>query len=334
MDELFSQTPRRIRGERTRGTAEVHQAHRLQRHPAYRRLPGRRFHQGRVEDGAGDEEDPRSEDRAGRDLRARSGYSSATPKPCMSNSRSRSPRTRRAKSCTRAPGVLVVDTREDGGYITPLDATGEDATYVSRIREDKTVKNGLAFWCVSRQSAEGRGAEYGSDRGSAHQPQAARTEKEGGLSAGFSLSDLPAAIRPPVSLSVYLEIPAKGVQIYACGKKRPGRARLAAQGTGRRAFRLHRESLSANIMAVPRGKAPDGGKVIGALESKRARASAKRYSLAAARHQIARGQRRFYRGESDFAGRDQRRPRAFPLLAKTPPTARSFGCLMRRHISS
>jgi aspartate-semialdehyde dehydrogenase len=54
-----------------------------------------------------------------------------------------------------APGILVVDKREDGGYITPLDCVGEDATYVSRIREDKTVKNGLAFWCVSDNLRKG-----------------------------------------------------------------------------------------------------------------------------------------------------------------------------------
>lgn len=54
-----------------------------------------------------------------------------------------------------APGVLVVDKREDGGYITPLEAAGEDATYVSRIREDKTVKNGLSFWCVSDNLRKG-----------------------------------------------------------------------------------------------------------------------------------------------------------------------------------
>lgn len=54
-----------------------------------------------------------------------------------------------------APGVLVVDKREDGGYITPFEAVGEDATYVSRIREDRTVPNGLAFWCVSDNLRKG-----------------------------------------------------------------------------------------------------------------------------------------------------------------------------------
>jgi aspartate-semialdehyde dehydrogenase len=54
-----------------------------------------------------------------------------------------------------APGVLVIDKRENGGYITPLEAVGEDATYVSRIRDDKTVKNGLAFWCVSDNLRKG-----------------------------------------------------------------------------------------------------------------------------------------------------------------------------------
>ncbi len=54
-----------------------------------------------------------------------------------------------------APGVQVVDTREDGGYVTPLDAQGEDATYVSRIRRDPTVEHGLAFWCVSDNLRKG-----------------------------------------------------------------------------------------------------------------------------------------------------------------------------------
>jgi aspartate-semialdehyde dehydrogenase len=54
-----------------------------------------------------------------------------------------------------APGVLVVDKREPGGYVTPYEATGEDATYVSRIREDKTVPHGLAFWCVADNLRKG-----------------------------------------------------------------------------------------------------------------------------------------------------------------------------------
>jgi aspartate-semialdehyde dehydrogenase len=54
-----------------------------------------------------------------------------------------------------APGVLVVDKRENGGYITPYECVGEDATYISRIREDKTVPNGIAFWCVSDNLRKG-----------------------------------------------------------------------------------------------------------------------------------------------------------------------------------
>ena len=54
-----------------------------------------------------------------------------------------------------APGILVVDKHEPGGYITPLEAVGEDATYVSRIREDKTVKHGLALWCVADNLRKG-----------------------------------------------------------------------------------------------------------------------------------------------------------------------------------
>jgi aspartate-semialdehyde dehydrogenase len=54
-----------------------------------------------------------------------------------------------------APGVLVVDRREDGGYVTPHEAAGEDATYVSRIREDPTVENGLVLWCVADNLRKG-----------------------------------------------------------------------------------------------------------------------------------------------------------------------------------
>src|SRR5213076_1842768 len=54
-----------------------------------------------------------------------------------------------------APGVLVIDKREAGGYATPYEAAGEDATYVSRIREDPTVENGLALWCVSDNLRKG-----------------------------------------------------------------------------------------------------------------------------------------------------------------------------------
>src|SRR5438094_5785050 len=45
-----------------------------------------------------------------------------------------------------APGCLVIDKHEDGGYVTPYEAAGEDATYISRIREDNTVENGLSLW--------------------------------------------------------------------------------------------------------------------------------------------------------------------------------------------
>ncbi len=54
-----------------------------------------------------------------------------------------------------APGVLVVDKHENGGYITPHEAAGEDGTYISRIREDATVENGLSFWCVSDNLRKG-----------------------------------------------------------------------------------------------------------------------------------------------------------------------------------
>ncbi len=54
-----------------------------------------------------------------------------------------------------APGVLVIDKREDGGYVTPVECVGEFATFVSRIRVDPTVDNGLSFWCVSDNLRKG-----------------------------------------------------------------------------------------------------------------------------------------------------------------------------------
>ncbi|MBN9071809.1 MAG: aspartate-semialdehyde dehydrogenase [Rhizobiales bacterium] len=54
-----------------------------------------------------------------------------------------------------APGCLVVDKHENGGYITPIESAGEDATYISRIREDATVENGLALWIVSDNLRKG-----------------------------------------------------------------------------------------------------------------------------------------------------------------------------------
>jgi aspartate-semialdehyde dehydrogenase len=54
-----------------------------------------------------------------------------------------------------APGCLVIDAREPGGYVTPYECVGEDATYVSRIREDPTVENGLVLWCVSDNLRKG-----------------------------------------------------------------------------------------------------------------------------------------------------------------------------------
>ncbi|WP_144184451.1 aspartate-semialdehyde dehydrogenase [Elioraea rosea] len=55
----------------------------------------------------------------------------------------------------KAPGVAVVDRREDGGYITQVEAAGEDEVFVSRMRKDTTVPHGLAFWCVSDNLRKG-----------------------------------------------------------------------------------------------------------------------------------------------------------------------------------
>jgi len=54
-----------------------------------------------------------------------------------------------------APGILVVDKREDGGYITPVECVGDYATFISRIRQDSTVDNGINLWCVSDNLRKG-----------------------------------------------------------------------------------------------------------------------------------------------------------------------------------
>jgi aspartate-semialdehyde dehydrogenase len=54
-----------------------------------------------------------------------------------------------------APGVMLVDKREDGGYVTPIECVGEYATYISRVREDSTVENGINLWCVSDNLRKG-----------------------------------------------------------------------------------------------------------------------------------------------------------------------------------
>lgn len=54
-----------------------------------------------------------------------------------------------------APGVMLIDKREDGGYVTPVECVGDYATFISRVREDSTVDNGLSLWCVSDNLRKG-----------------------------------------------------------------------------------------------------------------------------------------------------------------------------------
>ena len=54
-----------------------------------------------------------------------------------------------------APGIMVIDKRENGGYVTPIEAVGDFATFISRIRQDSTIDNGLNLWCVSDNLRKG-----------------------------------------------------------------------------------------------------------------------------------------------------------------------------------
>ncbi|MCJ8157846.1 aspartate-semialdehyde dehydrogenase [Sphingomonas sp. LaA6.9] len=59
------------------------------------------------------------------------------------------------KILREAPGVMLVDKRENGGYVTPVECVGDYATFISRVREDSTVDNGLSLWCVSDNLRKG-----------------------------------------------------------------------------------------------------------------------------------------------------------------------------------
>ncbi|MEL7099258.1 MAG: aspartate-semialdehyde dehydrogenase [Pseudomonadota bacterium] len=54
-----------------------------------------------------------------------------------------------------APGIMVIDKREPGGYVTPVESAGDFATFISRIRQDSTIENGLNLWCVSDNLRKG-----------------------------------------------------------------------------------------------------------------------------------------------------------------------------------
>lgn len=59
------------------------------------------------------------------------------------------------KILREAPGVMLVDKRENGGYVTPVECVGDYATFISRVRDDSTVENGLSLWCVSDNLRKG-----------------------------------------------------------------------------------------------------------------------------------------------------------------------------------
>ena len=77
-----------------------------------------------------------------------------------------------------APGCMVVDKREDGGYVTPVECVGDFATFISRIREDSTIENGINLWVVSDNLRKGAALEHRADRRMPDQP---RTFEKGGV---------------------------------------------------------------------------------------------------------------------------------------------------------
>ncbi len=82
-----------------------------------------------------------------------------------------------------APGILVDDKRESGGYMTPHECAGEDPVFISRLREDPTVENGLAFWCVADNLRKGAALNAVPDRRGPDQSRSAGRPTQGRLKA-------------------------------------------------------------------------------------------------------------------------------------------------------
>ena len=115
-----------------------------------------------------------SDDQGQRDLRPRAGVR----RPFGSDQhrvRERDLGRRGAGILREAPGIMLVDKREDGGYVTPVECVGDYATFVSRVREDPTVDNGLSHLGGQRQPPQGRGAQRGPDRRTARPPPSAES---------------------------------------------------------------------------------------------------------------------------------------------------------------
>jgi aspartate-semialdehyde dehydrogenase len=86
-----------------------------------------------------------------------------------------------------APGVVVVDRRADEGYVTPLESVGEDAVYVSRIRSDPTIENGLSLWVVADNLRKGAATSTPPDHGREGPPGSTRSRTSAFAGLSFDL---------------------------------------------------------------------------------------------------------------------------------------------------
>ena len=178
MDELFRQT-RAVFVADPIEDEHLHQADRLQRDPADRRLPRLRLHQGRMEDDGRDAEDPRSRHPAHRAPACACRCSSATRE--VGHRRIRAPDHRgraRASFCARRRACSSSTSARTAA--TSRRSNAPARTRPSSAASARTRRSSMAcrMWVVSRQSAQGRGAQRGADRRMPDQPQAA---EEGGV---------------------------------------------------------------------------------------------------------------------------------------------------------
>jgi aspartate-semialdehyde dehydrogenase len=154
MDELWDQTKGMYVPGQEKDAAKFTKQIAFNVIPHIDKFHGGRLDQGRMEDGRRDQEDRRPEDQGHRHLRARAGLR----RPFRGDQhrvRGVPRRGRGARDPARGPGHPVVDKREDGGYVTPVECVGDYATFISRIRQDSTIENGLNLWCVSDNLRKG-----------------------------------------------------------------------------------------------------------------------------------------------------------------------------------
>ena len=256
----------------------------------------------------------------------------------------------------------MIDKHEAGGYVTPYECVGEDATYISRIREDPTVENGLALWVVSDNLRKGAALNAIQIAECLINRKLIQAKQEGGVTlppaGGTSCDEASVAerqLRAPAPDSaafaqgggnrtaerdraaagqaVYLNVPATGVQIYTCGKNDAGAFAWIFKAPEAQLFDTQKKQIGKHY-AGPTWEGlrrRQGGR---RREGQCAGAGRQRDPVAAARHQVERGLGPVHAGQGHPAREDRRRHRAGARLRRGASPAARTACPIRRPICS